>query len=190
MFQVAVILSFPTVLQAFILYYSPREKCYLCCIRFLAAVPRAATGKCGLTNILPVWYPVLLMHPWFIHLHLPLFLTLLRLSTLFPSLHPFFTHPPLLRHLTHSTSPPRSRCKLRGLSSLKALTPVALIAAAVAPTLAAWMAMNISSGGEEERRVSGGGRGRLGRGAEQVRTEEAHAWTSGMGMGRGRRGGR
>lgn len=86
--------------------------------------------------------------------------------------------------------PPRSCCKLRGPSSLKALTPVALIAAAVAPTLAAWMAMNISSGGEEERRVSGGGRGRLGRGAEQVRTEEAHAWTSGMGMGRGRRGGR
>lgn len=72
---------------------------------------------------------------------------------------------------------------------MKALTRVALIAAAVAPTLAAWMAMNISSGGEEERRVSGGGRGRLGRGAEQVRTEEAHAWTSGMGIGRGRRGG-
>lgn len=66
---------------------------------------------------------------------------------------------------------------------MKALTPVALIAAAVAPTLAAWMAMNISSGGEEERRASGGGRGRLERGAKQVRTEEAHAWTSRTGMG-------
>lgn len=101
--------------------------------------------------------------------------------SLFPFLHPFLpttlTHPPPLS---------LSRCKLRGLSSLKALTPVALIAAAVAPTLAAWMAMNISSGGEEERGVRVG-RGRLGRGAKQVRMERVPARTSRMGGGRGRR---
>lgn len=83
--------------------------------------------------------------------------------------------------------PPPSRCKLRGLKSLKALTPVALIAAA-APTLAVWMGMNISSGGEEERGVEGGSgvevdgekrggrrkRGRMSRGAKQVRGKRRH----------------
>lgn len=67
---------------------------------------------------------------------------------------------------------------------MKAPTPVALIAAAVAPTLAAWMAMNISSGGEEERRARVE---REERGAKQVRMERAQAWTSRMGGGKRRR---
>lgn len=70
----------------------------------------------------------------------------------------FFLSPasPLLFHIPSFFLPHHlslSFCKLRGLKSLKAFTPVALAAA----MLSVWMCMNISSGGERGRGKSGEG---------------------------------